>query len=352
MNESITESQVSEIVKKVVTRIASETAAAENKSAAKEAKEEKSLGYTSTSYNGRAYFGIFSTMEEAIQAAAEAYKKIRAMSVEDKEKIITQIRKLILDDAEIMAKMGVEETGMGRVDHKTLKHILVANKTPGTEDLVTTAKTGDFGLTLTETAPFGIIGSITPSTNPSETVLCNSIGMFAAGNAVVFNPHPHATMTANYAVDLVNRASIACGGPANLVCSVAKPTMQSADTMVKSPLVRMLVCTGGPGVVKAMLSSGKKAIGAGAGNPPVIVDDTADIKKAAKDIIDGCTFDNNLPCIAEKEVFVFDNVRDELTYYMTQNGAYLINDEEAAKVLKTVMVETEKGLTINKNWVG
>ena len=352
MNESITESQVSEIVKKVVTRIASETAAAENKSAAKEAKEEKSLGYTSTSYNGRAYFGIFSTMEEAIQAAAEAYKKIRAMSVEDKEKIITQIRKLILDDAEIMAKMGVEETGMGRVDHKTLKHILVANKTPGTEDLVTTAKTGDFGLTLTETAPLGIIGSITPSTNPSETVLCNSIGMFAAGNAVVFNPHPHATMTANYAVDLVNRASIACGGPANLVCSVAKPTMQSADTMVKSPLVRMLVCTGGPGVVKAMLSSGKKAIGAGAGNPPVIVDDTADIKKAAKDIIDGCTFDNNLPCIAEKEVFVFDNVRDELTYYMTQNGAYLINDEEAAKVLKTVMVETEKGLTINKNWVG
>ena len=129
MNESITESQVSEIVKKVVTRIASETAAAENKSAAKEAK---SLGYTSTSYNGRAYFGIFSTMEEAIQAAAEAYKKIRAMSVEDKEKIITQIRKLILDDAEIMAKMGVEETGMGRVDHKTLKHILVANKTPDT----------------------------------------------------------------------------------------------------------------------------------------------------------------------------------------------------------------------------
>ncbi len=351
MNEVMTESQVSEIVQKVVSRIISSEQEAAPAKKAKKSQDPKD--YTATSYQGRPYFGVFATMEEALAAASETYKKVRQMSVEDKEKVITQIRKQILEDAEIMAKIGVEETGMGRVDHKTLKHILVANKTPGTEDLVTTAKTGDNGLTLTETAPFGIIGSITPSTNPSETVLCNAIGMFAAGNAVVFNPHPHATMAANYAVDLVNRASISCGGPANLVCSVAKPTMQSADTLVKSPLVKMLVCTGGPGVVKAMLSSGKKAIGAGAGNPPVIVDDTADIAKAAKDIIDGCTFDNNLPCIAEKEVFVFDNVRDELSYYMTQNGAYMINAEEAEKLVNTVLVKNDKGkLVINKDWVG
>ena len=351
MSESMTEAQVSEIVKKVVNRIVSSDQKSGGTAKEKTTMPEK--GYTAVSYQGRRYFGVFETMEEALEAASESYKKIRMMSVEDKEKVISQIRKLILEDAEIMAKIGVEETGMGRVDHKTLKHILVANKTPGTEDLVTTAKTGDHGLTLTETAPFGIIGSITPSTNPSETVLCNSIGMFAAGNAVVFNPHPHATMAANYAVDLVNRASIACGGPANLVCSVAKPTMQTADVMVKSPLVRMLVCTGGPGVVKAMLSSGKKAIGAGAGNPPVIVDDTADIPKAAKDIIDGCTFDNNLPCIAEKEVFVFRNVRDELVYYMLQNGAYQINDAEAEKLVNTDLVKNDKGkLVINKNWVG
>ncbi len=350
MSESITESQVSEIVKKVVTRIAAEVGKEEAK---KTPAPLNDTSYTASSYHGRKYFGVFATMEEAIAAASEAYKKVRQMSIEDKEKVIAQIRRLIIEDAEIMARIGVEETGMGRVDHKTLKHILVANKTPGTEDLTTEAKTGDYGLTLTEMAPFGIIGSITPSTNPSETVLCNSIGMFAAGNAVVYNPHPNATKAANYAVDLVNRASIACGGPANLVCSVAKPTMESADAMVKSPLVKMLVCTGGPGVVKAMLSSGKKSIGAGAGNPPVIVDDTADIKKAAKDIVDGCTFDNNLPCIAEKEVFVFDNVRDELTYYMSQNGAYVINDEEAEKLVETVLVKNDKGkLGINKKWVG
>jgi len=334
---NITEAEIRKIVENII----------------KGASASKKTEWTSTEYGGRKLVGVYSDMNEAIDAAERGYKAVRAMTVEQREKIITEIRRLTREEAQIMAEIGVSETGMGRVDHKRLKHLLVADKTPGTEDIVSEAKTGDSGLTLTEMAPFGVVGAITPSTNPSETVLCNSIGMFAAGNAVVFNPHPHATMAANYAVDLVNRASIACGGPANLVCSVAKPTMQSADTMVKSPLVKMLVCTGGPGVVKAMLSSGKKAIGAGAGNPPVIVDDTADVKKAAKDIIDGCTFDNNLPCIAEKEVFVFDNVRDELSYYMTQNGAYMINAEEAEKLVDTVLVKNDKGkLVINKDWVG
>ena len=212
---------------------------------------------------------------------------------------------------------------MGRIDHKVIKHQLVANKTPGTEDLKADAWTGDAGLTLVEMAPYGVIGSITPSTNPSETVICNSIGMIAGGNGVVFNPHPNAIAVSNYAVDLVNRASKAMGGPEVLVCSMVKPTLDTAKIMQTHPLIRLLVCTGGPGVVKAVLSSGKKAIGAGAGNPPVIVDDTADIKKAGKDIIDGCTFDNNLPCIAEKEVFAFSNIADQLIGEMIKNGALL-----------------------------
>lgn len=188
-------------------------------------------------------------------------------------------------------------------------------------------------------APFGVVGAITPSTNPSETVICNSIGMIAAGNGVVFNPHPNAVATSNYAVDLVNRASRAAGGPDVLVASMVKPTMETSAIMQKHPLIRLLVCTGGPGVVRAVLSSGKKAIGAGAGNPPVIVDDTADIRKAAKDIIDGCTFDNNLPCIAEKEVFAFDNIADELIHYMKQNGAYMITVAQADALAKVVLVE-------------
>lgn len=304
--------------------------------------------WTSTEYNGRKLIGIYADMNEAIEAADKGYRAVRAMTVEQREKIITEIRRLTLAEAPIMAEIGVAETGMGKVEHKRLKHILVAEKTPGTEDIVSEAKTGDNGLTLTEMAPFGVVGSITPSTNPSETVICNSIGMIAAGNGVVFNPHPNAICTSNYAVDLVNRASAAAGGPEVLVCSMVKPTLETASIMQTHPKIRLLVCTGGPGVVKAVLSSGKKAIGAGAGNPPVIVDDTADIKKAGKDIIDGCTFDNNLPCIAEKEVFAFRNIADELIAEMQKNGAYLITKEQADQLIPVVLEEktTKTGKTV------
>ena len=302
--------------------------------------------WTSTAYNGRKLIGIYADMNEAIDAAERGYRAVRAMTVEQREKIITEIRRLTLAEAPIMAEMGVAETGMGKVEHKRLKHILVAEKTPGTEDIVSEARTGDNGLTLTEMAPFGVVGAITPSTNPSETVICNSIGMIAAGNGVVFNPHPGAICVSNYAVDLVNRASAAAGGPEVLVCSMVKPTMETAAVMQSHPKIRLLVCTGGPGVVKAVLSSGKKAIGAGAGNPPVIVDDTADIRKAGKDIIDGCSFDNNLPCIAEKEVFAFRSIADELIAEMQKNGAYLITREQADK-LATIVLE-EKTNTAGK----
>ncbi len=319
----ITEAEIRKIVENIVKQNTAQTAT-----------------YSSTEYHGRRLIGIYADMNEAIEAADRGYRAVRAMTVEQREKIITEIRRLTREEAPIMAELGVAETGMGRVEHKRLKHILVADKTPGTEDIQSEAKTGDHGLTLTEPAPFGVVGAITPSTNPSETVICNSIGMIAAGNGVVFNPHPNAIATSNYAVDLVNRACKAAGGPDVLVCSMVKPTMESASIMQSHPKIRLLVCTGGPGVVRAVLSSGKKAIGAGAGNPPVIVDDTADIRKAAKDIIDGCTFDNNLPCIAEKEVFAFRNIADELIAQMQKNGAYLITREQADQLAPIVLKET------------
>lgn len=338
---NITEAEI----RKIVENIVKGTSTATTKS------------YTPTEYNGRRLVGIYDDMNDAIDAAERGYRAVRAMSVEQREKIIDEIRRLTIAEAPIMAEIGVAETGMGRVDHKRLKHLLVAEKTPGTEDIVSEAKTGDNGLTLTEMAPFGVVGAITPSTNPSETVICNSIGMIAAGNGVVFNPHPNAICTSNYAVDLVNRASLAAGGPEVLVCSMVKPTLESAGVMQSHPKVRLLVCTGGPGVVKAVLSSGKKAIGAGAGNPPVIVDDTADIRKAGKDIIDGCTFDNNLPCIAEKEVFAFSNIADALIAEMQKNGAYLITAAQANTLASIVLDEktNKAGKTVksvNRHCVG
>ncbi len=333
MAATISESEIRQVVSQVLDRIQSAPA----------------VSWDSTQYGGRKLIGVYDDMNEAIRAAEAGYRAVRAMSVEQREKLITEIRRLTREEAGIMAKLGVEETGMGRVDHKRAKHLLVADKTPGTEDIVSAAKTGDNGLTLVEMAPFGVVGAITPSTNPSETVICNSIGMIAAGNGVVFNPHPNAIATSNYAVDLVNRACKTAGGPDVLVCSMAKPTLESAAIMQSHPSIRLLVCTGGPGVVRAVLSSGKKAIGAGAGNPPVIVDDTADIRKAGRDIIDGCTFDNNLPCIAEKEVFAFRNIADELISAMQKNGAYLITAEQAAQLNKIVLVEkTDKNGKVKK----
>ncbi len=326
-----TEAQIEEVVSAVIKNLGGAS--------------QKKSGWDSTQYNGRKLIGVFADMNDAIDAATAGYKAVRAMSLAEREKIISAIRELCRKEAPIMAELGVTETKMGRVAHKTAKHILVADKTPGTADIVSAAKTGDFGLTLTEMAPFGVVGSITPSTNPSETVICNSIGMIAAGNGVVFNPHPNAISTSNYAVDLVNRASAMAGGPQILVASVVKPTLDSAQIMYKHPNIRLLVCTGGPGVVRSVLSSGKKAIGAGAGNPPVIVDDTADVKKAGKDIIDGCSFDNNLPCIAEKEVFAFRNIADELIASMQANGGYKITAEQADKLATIVLVESKNPKT-------
>ena len=293
--------------------------------------------------------GVFVDMNEAIAAAKKAQKQIHRMSMDQREQIISNIRKKTKENAELLARMGVEETGMGNVPHKILKHILVAEKTPGTEDITTTAWSGDRGLTLIEMGPFGVIGAITPCTNPSETVICNTMGMIAGGNTVVFNPHPAAVKTSQFAINMLNEASLEAGGPDNIACTVVKPTMDSSKIMMSHKDIQLIAATGGPGVVTAVLSSGRRGIGAGAGNPPALVDETADIRKAAEDIVNGCTFDNNLPCIAEKEVVAVDSVVSELMHYMvSEQGCYLASKEEVKKLEETVL--TPKGL--NRKCVG
>lgn len=293
--------------------------------------------------------GVFSDMNEAIEASKKAQKIVARMSMDQREAIISKIRQKIKENAEILARMGVEETGMGNVGHKILKHQLVAEKTPGTEDITTTAWSGDRGLTLIEMGPFGVIGAITPCTNPSETVLCNTIGMLAGGNTVVFNPHPAAIKTSIYAVNLLNEASVEVGGPDNIAVTVEHPTMETSDVMMKHKDIHLIAATGGPGVVTAVLSSGKRGIGAGAGNPPALVDETADIIKAAEDIVNGCTFDNNLPCIAEKEIVAVDSIADELLHYMVnEQGCYMISKEEQDALTEVVL----KGGRLNRKCVG
>ncbi|MBU3099203.1 MULTISPECIES: aldehyde dehydrogenase family protein [Clostridium] len=301
--------------------------------------------------------GVFDDMDEAIEAASIAQKQLICMSISQREELIAAMRKAILDNATKIADICVEDTGMGRKDHKYLKLKLVANKTPGTEVLKTMAISGDKGLTLIEMGPFGVIGGITPSTNPSATVMCNSIGMIASGNAAVFSPHPGAIESCLISVRVLNKAITDAGGPRNLITTLSKPSLESTDLMINNPKIRLVVATGGPFIVKKVLSSGKKAIGAGAGNPPVVVDETADIVKAARDIIAGCCFDNNLPCIAEKEAIVVESVYEKLIAEMLKNGnVYELDEQQKQKVLDVVMNKTEKNgkikYGVNKNFVG
>lgn len=308
--------------------------------------------------------GIFTDMNEAIEAAVSSQKKLRQFGIKNREKMIEEMRNITLVNKEILAKSMVEETGLGNYQDKLQKIELVTTGTPGTEDLKIEAYSGDSGLTTIEYSPYGVAGAVTPTTNPVETIVNNSIGMIAAGNSVVFNVHPSSVGVCEKVVILLNQAVTSVGGPSNLITMVDDPSMETLDTLMNHPDIRLLVGTGGTGLVKKLLQSGKKTIGAGAGNPPVLVDATADIETAAKEIIKGASFDNNILCIAEKEVFVVEEVADELIFQMINNGAVLLNNEQVKKLMELVLVRdklsaakscssvSEFEYHINKNWIG
>ncbi len=292
-------------------------------------------------------WGVFETMDAAIEASDKAWHEYLGHSMADRDKYVTAIREIFTEPEmlEHLSYEAVRQSGMGNVADKITKNRLAALKSPGVEDLTTEAISGDDGLTLIEYSPFGVIGAITPTTNPSETIICNSIGMLAGGNTVVFSPHPRAKALSVEMVQLINRTLVNLGAPANLVSMVREPSIEATNAMMAHPKVRMLVATGGPGIVKAVLSSGKKAIGAGPGNPPAVVDETADLEQAARDIVNGHCFDNNLPCIAEKEVIVVDSVADMLIHNMKKNGAYLVKNQQTIDNLVNLVVKDGKPVT-------
>lgn len=293
---------------------------------------------------------IFDSVDEAVENAVRAQKILIDMPLETRDKMVAAMRKTVLENNEMLSEMAIRETKLGRYEDKIRENILCATKTPGTEDIQPVAKTGDNGLMLLEYAPVGVIGALTPITNPTGTFIHNGISMVAAGNAVVFNPHPSARETSTKMVELLHAAIVDAGGPPNLISSIRKPTLDTAGQIINHPKINMLVATGGKPVVKAILSSGKKAIGAGAGNPPVLVDETAHIRKAAESIVAGGSINNNIFCTCEKEVIVVDEVADSLIKFMQETGkAYLLSTEEAKKV--TDLVVTPEG-KINISYIG
>lgn len=329
------EAQINAIVEQVVRRLSGELS-----------KLPQSPGRAPAVISRRP--GVFDDLDSATAAAQRAQEQWVRLPVETREKVIEAMRQCTRDHVDELARMAVEETKLGNVPDKVKKNLLCANKTPGLEILRAQAVTGDYGLMLLERAPFGVIGAITPTTNATETIINNGVAMVAGGNAVVFNVHPSAKGVANWFVSKLNEAMVAAGGPANLLCSIGNPTIESAGALMKHPGIRLIVVTGGPAVVKAAMNSGKRAIAAGPGNPPAVVDETAHVTRAAKDIVDGASLDNNIVCIVEKEVFAVSSIADQLKAEMQKHGAFEVPASMVNKLEKLVV---DDGHPV-KDWVG
>lgn len=286
--------------------------------------------------------GVFPNVEAACAAAEEAFHAFQKVALEKRYAIIESVRRTMREHVEEISKLAVEETGLGRAADKVQKNLLVIDKTPGPEILRPEACSGDHGLMITEPAPHGLIGSITPSTNPSETLINNGIGMVAAGNAVVFNAHPSAKRVTLRTLSLFNEAVVGAGGPPNLLTSCAEPSIDTAQQLMATKSVRLLVVTGGTAVVQAAFASGKKVIAAGPGNPPVVVDETADIAKAGRDTVASASLDNNIVCVSEKETFCVESVIDRLLEEMVAAGCHLLTSQQAAELRKHVLVEADR----------
>lgn len=347
MADKLTDAQIAAIVQRVQGRLGTLS----NKTP--ESSRSGGSGIAASPVPGKD--GIHPDLDGAVAAARRGYRALDALTLEKRGEIVAAMRQAMRVNAELLARMACEETGLGRTEDKIKKNHLVIEKTPGPEILQPAAWTGDRGLTLVERAPYGVFGVITPSTNPTSTIICNAIGLIAAGNAAVFNVHPGAKRVSAYQIQLLNRAIIAAGGPPDLLTAPAEPTVESAQALMKHPGIRILLITGGEAVVKLAMASGKRAICAGPGNPPVVVDETADLDLAGKQIVFGASFDNNIICVDEKEVFAVASIADKLKAVMLAHGAVELPSYRL-KALENLIFEKFPGPrqhgVVKKQWIG
>lgn len=298
---------------------------------------------------------VFSCVDDAVLASEKAQKIFQNLGLEIRRKIIEAMRQVSLKNAEKWAKMVVEDTGMGRVSDKIEKNIMSALKTPGVEDLHSVSYTGDKGLTLIEYAPFGVAAAITPSTNGVATIISNAIGLLAAGNSAVFSPHPVVKRSVQDSVVILNEAITSAGGPENLVSTIVNPTQESTKELLAHPKAKLNIVTGGPAIVKVAMTVGKtcKTIAAGPGNPPIVVDETAIFPDCASEIITGAGFDNNVLCIAEKEVIVVEKIKDIFFESMRKDTrAYELNSAQMDGLTKKIMTKSGGEYKVNRDFIG
>ena len=344
---TLDQKQIQSVVESVLARLA-----AGNASAATAKKDGCGCGCAGS--DGK--FGVFTCVDKAAEAAHAAHLKLKKAGVAARSRVIEIVKTMAVGNAEAWGKFEMEETKIGRLDHKIAK-LLITKNVPGVEWLHPYALSGDGGIMLEEYAPFGVVGAILPVTHSVPTLTGNVISMVAAGNTVVFNPHPGGARSAAMAVAAYNQAIEREVGIANIITTIETPTLESFDLICKNPLIPLLAITGGPAVVKAAMASGKRAICAGPGNPMVVVDETANLAKAAAQIIEGAAFDNKLLCIGEKAVFVVGSVFSRFMEEMQKAGAFRLNAAQLASLTKAAFTykETDGGCShaaVNRELIG
>ena len=291
--------------------------------------------------------GVFDDVNEAVRAARAAFEQLSQRTMEDRKRAIDHIRRISIDQRVELGTMEMEETRIGRLKHKIEKLSTLGQLTPGIEFMRSEVFSGDHGLAVIEHAPFGVIGAITPVTHSLPTITGNAINMIASGNTLVVNPHPSGRRVAAEGVRRFNEAIYGDLGIDNLICVITEPTLDTANEIFNHREVALICVTGGPAVARAALNSGKRAIVAGPGNPPVVVDETADLERAARSIIAGASYDNNLLCIGEKEVFAVDSVFDDLLRALEQAGAVRLNAEEIEQLTRVAIIRTGDGSNVH-----
>jgi aldehyde dehydrogenase len=303
--------------------------------------------------DGLGRFGIFTDVDAAALAANEAQLKLVALSMDDRDSIVKMIKSIARENAVAWAKIEFDETKVGRLDHK-IEKLKILELVPGVEFLKTKAFSGSNGVCLEEFAPYGVIGCITPVTHSIPTLSANAINMIASGNSMVINPHPSGAKCAVHAVREYNKAIHAKFGIEHLITIIANPTLESADAIFNHRGISLLVVTGGPQVARAAMGAKKRAIIAGPGNPPVVVDETACLENAARSIVAGAAFDNNLLCIGEKQVFCVEKVFDKLMTQMQMVGAFLLNTAQIEALTKLALpIDPKDGQPhVHKDFVG
>lgn len=284
-------------------------------------------------------------------AAKEAYNIYSSFPQEKVDKIVRAMSEAGIAQSGRLAKLAYEETEYGNIEDKIAKNMFAAkNVYESIKDLKTAGVINrDNKNKVIEIAyPMGVILGITPTTNPTSTVIFKSLIASKSRNAIIFSPHPHAVQCSREAARVMNEAAIAEGAPANLISCLDIVTLEGSKELMASPNISLILATGGTSMVKAAHSYGKPAIGVGPGNTPVYVDKSANLEKAAKDIFTSKTFDNGVICASEQSIIVHKDIEDRFRSMLINLGAYFLSEEEIKKVSPVLI----KNNIMNSDMVG